>query len=41
MGRKKKDNVILFKRVPKALLQELKEYVETKVRSFHINRINL
>lgn len=32
MGRKKKDNVVLFKRVPKQLLQELKEYVETKVK---------
>ena len=32
MGRKKKDNAVLFKRVPKQLLQELKEYVETKVK---------
>lgn len=32
MGRKKKDNVILFKRVPKELIKELKEYVETKVK---------
>lgn len=34
MGRKKKDNVVLFKRVPKQLLQELKEYVETKVKEY-------
>lgn len=34
MGRKKKDNAVLFKRVPKQLLQELKEYVETKVKEY-------
>ena len=32
MGRKKKDNVVLFARVPKELIQELKELVKTKVK---------
>ena len=39
MGRKKKDNAVLFKRVPKQLLKELKEYVETKVKEYESERI--